>query len=205
MYEQANAQADEQADACANEQADNEPKKCNDEKIEKSQNLKSNIQADNKYFEQANEQADEQANASANACANEHNKLNKTKLFNYILNNKERSENFCDGNLTLSYDDRLCIVRILKKLDLYIENLNTVKLMTAKELLKYQECYYAISVLCTNSYKAYMNRLTREILLNKYLKVEEYCKNKNEDEKVRYLIKALQNAISKEGGILNGN
>lgn len=147
--------------------------------------------------EQAPEQAGEQADEQANACANAHNKLNITKLFNYLLNKKERSENFCEDELDISFDDKACIIRILKKLDLYIENENTVELMTAKELLKYQNCYYAVAVLCTNSYKAYIDKLTREMLFNKYLKAEEYCKNKIEDEKLRYLIKSLQNELDK--------
>lgn len=150
-------------------------------------------QANEQTLEQANEQAYEQANAYANA----HNKLNITKLFNYLLNKKEKSEKFCEDELDINPDDKTCIIRILKKLDLYIENENTVELMTAKELLKYQDCYYAIAVLCTNSYKAYIDKLTREMLFNKYLKAEEYCNNKTEIEKVRYLIKSLQNELEK--------
>ena len=148
-------------------------------------------QANEQALEQANEQADEQANAYANA----HNKLNITKLFNYLLNKKEKSEKFCEDELDINPDDKTCIIRILKKLDLYIENENTVELMTAKELLKYQICYYAIAVIFKNSYKVYLNKLTKEMLINKYLKAEEYCKNKSEDDVTRYLIKSLQNEL----------
>ncbi len=148
-------------------------------------------QADEQALEQVNEQADKQANAYANA----HNKLNITKLFYYLLNKKDGYENFYDCDLNLNIEDKVGIIRILRQLDMYINNKEIVKLMTAKELLKYQICYYAIAVIFKNSYKVYLNKLTKEMLINKYLKAEEYCKEKTENDVVRYLIKSLQNEL----------
>lgn len=108
---------------------------------------------------------------------------------------KENDEIFTDGEFRLEYTDKLCIINNLKRLDMLIDNEKIITLMTKKELLKYQICYYAISVLSTNSYKVYIEKLTREMLLNKYLKTEEYCRNEEKEEKVKYLIKSLQNEL----------
>ena len=78
---------------------------------------------------------------------------------------------------------------------MFIDNEKVTQLMTAKDLLKFQICYYAIAVLSKNSYKVYLNKLTKEILINKYLKAIEYCKNKTVEDITRYLIKSLQNEL----------
>ena len=63
----------------------------------------------------------------------------------------------------------------------------------AREDYIYQ--YWAIKELDAGEYKSYINYLTREIFLEKYLKAEQRMSKDDEVEFLSYFIKSLINAI----------
>lgn len=121
------------------------------------------------------------------------NKLNKNKLnelFNY-LNRKKK--NF-DGLTEL---DRETIVRELKRLEIYAENIT--HLLTEKTLLQLQLQYWVITQIQLSPYKIYLPNLSRSTFLLKYLYTEKYINIDNDEDKINefvsYLIVCLRKAF----------
>ena len=152
-------------------------------------------------YEQANEQADEQPNAQPNAQADAsayaHNKLNYTKLFYYLINinTGEGEKNFSDENRFIEFSQAKGIIRILRNLGIYIENPETLKLMDGTKIYYLIIQYAAIEELYFSSYKLYLNLLTKEVFMTKFLKTLQYLKKDGIriDEKISYFLASLQN------------
>lgn len=99
----------------------------------------------------------------------------------------------------ISETDRCAIIEILKRLDLYIPDLQTVNLMGTKKVKNYVVIYWCIKELYFSSFKSYMNKLDRDFLNNRFLKTLEQLKIKEIDTKgddceriIKYFIKTLK-------------
>lgn len=140
-------------------------------------------------------------NNSINVCNNEQiekeieiesiYKLNEIKLnnyFNYIYN----SEQIFEG---ISAEQKIGIIRLMEKLGIYIENTQTLKYLSDKQLLEIKIQYWVIKELYLSSYVVYLNKLTPEKFLNKYLLTKEYIGLTEETltDFVNYFIKILRN------------
>lgn len=165
-FEQANAQADEQADKQANEQAKGKPNAT------------------------PNAQAGEHNNKQNNILQNKFNKLNQTKLnlfFNYISNKEAEFEGIDDGQ-------KAGIIMILKKLEIYISEETHLDYLPDEFIADTKVQYWVIKELYFSEYKVFLNDLTRQDFLFRYLKAKKYIETKdnyNDEELVSYFIKCL--------------
>lgn len=164
-----------------------------------STNKKSLENTENKEIQENgnNKSANKNSNTSTNKSTNistdqsttnnniYNNKLNKNKLndlFNY-LNRKKK--NF-DGLTEL---DRDIIVRELKRLEIYAENITHQ--LTEKVLLQLQLQYWVITQIQLSPYKIYLPNLSRSTFLLKYLYTEKYINIDNDEEKINEFVSYL--------------
>ena len=124
---------------------------------------------------------------------NINNKLNKSKLnnlFNYLI---YKTENF--GKF--EEIDRQAIVNILKRLELYVSN---TQYLTEEVIFELQIQYWTISEIYFSPYKIYLNELTRNTFLLKYLFTKKYITIENEDkirDFINYFITCLRKVFEK--------
>lgn len=177
------------------------------------------------YFEQANEQADKQANKQAdnqagdipntipntqpgehnnkqnNTLQNKFNKLNQTKLnlfFNYISN--EEAE--FDG---ISQSQKESIIGILKGLEIYINPLANLSCLPSSYIEDAKVQYWVIKEIYFSEYKVYLNELTRNDFIFRYLKTQKYMEakeNYDEEEFVSYFITCLHDEMKGEKNVV---
>lgn len=125
-------------------------------------------------------------------------KLNKTKLNNlfiYMINGQKNEEN-------ISEDDRTAIIRHLKRLELYFTNIETLNIISKEKLLEYELQYWTIKELHFSPYKIYLNELTRDKFLLKFLQTQKYIKIDNESKLtdfISYFIKSLREELENGG------
>lgn len=152
--------------------------------------------------EQANEQPNEQPNTQADEQAREHNKLNYTKLYYYLINiNKKGGSFLVNENRMISEAQGKGIVQVIKQLNLYVESdLDTLThLMGEKKLYYLLLQYYAIQELYFGPFNVYLKYLTEEVFINKFDKSIKYCKDVSDPEEIlSYFIASLQNYFSYE-------
>lgn len=120
-------------------------------------------------------------------------KLNLT--FNLIINNNvtelEIEQNLFDG-----------FIKLLERLEFKICP-EQLKVIPKEDLLKFKIIYLTLFALYKSSYQVYLNKLTREKVVNKFAKTEKYIGNLNEieDEKLKdfmaYFITCLQDDFDK--------
>lgn len=116
---------------------------------------------------------------------------NKTKLnllFNYIVKGEKFEE--------LQEADKNNITDIIEKMELTVkpEYLESIPLQI---LNKTKIKYWVIKELYMSSYKVYLNKITKEMLENKFLKTEKYIDARKIDDFISYYIKSLQNELEK--------
>lgn len=147
--------------------------------------------------EQANEQADEQAEEQANEHINKQNinKLKQTKinnLFLYLINKDKRkiSEEIDEGQTE-------GIINILKKLDIYIDNIKALKYLDNENLQDYKNQYWSIKELYISSYGVFLQKLDRNQFLFKYKEAKKNTikKGKTNEDLINYFIRSLQNLL----------
>ncbi len=120
-------------------------------------------------------------------------KLNKTKLnllFNYLINKEKSFEN-------LTEMDKTAIISTLKRLEMYTTNIECLP-ENIQFQLKIE--YWTITEIYTSPYKIYLNQLTRNTFMLKYLQTEKYIGLENEDkigEFISYLITCLRKEFEK--------
>ena len=125
-------------------------------------------------------------------------KLNKTKLNNlfiYMINGQKNEEN-------ISEDDRIAIIRHLKRLELYFTNIETLNIIPKEKILEYELQYWTIKELHFSPYKIYLNELTRDKFLLKFLQTQKYIKIDSESKLtdfVSYFIKSLREELENGG------
>ena len=127
--------------------------------------------------------------------------INETKLnetFNLIINNniKELAEKNKISELELQG-----YINVLKRLKIYVSK-EFLKIMMPGEVELYKYAYYAILELYKSSYKVYINKLRKEVIVNKYEKTREYIGSiQIENDKnfikefMSYFIRCLQNEL----------
>lgn len=126
-------------------------------------------------------------------------KLNKTKLNNlfiYMINGQQNDERISDT-------DRFAIITCLKRLEIYISNIEDLQYFSENRILEHELQYWVIKEIYFSPYKVYLNELTRNKLLLKYLQTQKYMSLDIKDEEsvtafVSYLIKILREDFTKE-------
>ncbi len=141
------------------------------------------------YFEQPNEQPNRQATDKAN----EHIITKLDLLFNYLIYNNAQKK-FED----ISQNEKDAIVKILKRLDIFIENPSIVlKYFSEEQKLEYKIQYWAIKEIYFSSLSIFLNDLTREQFILRFLKAKKYMKNSNSiNEFLNYFIFCLQEEMA---------
>lgn len=117
-------------------------------------------------------------------------------LFNY-LNNK-RDDFFEDGKRTINAKDKVVIVMNLKRLDLYVDNLEVISLFTEQTLLQTKIFYWIIKELYFRPCGIYLKNLNNGTLGYKYLKAKQYTNatEKFDVEKIiGYTIRSVENEL----------
>lgn len=144
------------------------------------------------YVEQAHEQASEQPNAQPNAQATEHIKTKLNSLFNYIIYNKKTTEK-------ISQEDRAAIIKILKKLDIYIENPNILQYFSEERIYEYQLKYWAIKEIYFSPDKAFLINLNSKQFTFRFLKAKKYMDIEKCSiyEFLAYFIRCVKNEMEK--------
>lgn len=119
-------------------------------------------------------------------------KLNKNKLNNlfiYMVNGEKNDENILEV-------DRMAIINCLKTLEIYMTDLK-LPYMTTERLTDIKLQYWAIKEIYFSPYKIYLDKLTKNKFVFKYLQSKQYMKINIEDEDIltefmSYFIKILQ-------------
>ena len=177
------------------------------------------------YFEQANAQPNEQANKQAseqaggipnttpntqpgehnnkqnNTIQNTNNKLNQTKLnmfFNYISN---REAEF-DG---ISSSQKQGIIVALQRLEIYINPSVDLSCLPSDYVTDAKIQYWVVKELYFSEYKVFLNDLTREDFMFRYLKTKKYMevatRGYDVEEFVSYFITCLHDEMKGEKNV----
>lgn len=85
----------------------------------------------------------------------------------------------------------------MKRLGIYISSTETLKYINAEALLDIKIQYWVIKEIFLSPYAVYLNKLSPEKFLNKYLLAKEYVNPTEEtlEDFVNYLIKILRNEL----------
>lgn len=131
-------------------------------------------------------------------------KLNKTKLNLYYLYIIGKNLFFEEENKTFEQieNEKISAIHTLKKMGIFVKDPAHDEKLPEKVREDYIYQYWAIKELDAGEYKSYINYLTREIFLEKYLKAEQRMSKDDEVKFLSYFIKSLINAI-KEINIKN--
>lgn len=135
----------------------------------------------------------------------------KTRLdvfFNYLSNS--RTDFFEDGSRTINAKDKISIIMNLKRLEIYIDNLEILSLYSEQSLLQAKMFYWIIKEIYFRPSGRYLKNLTNNMLAYKYLKAKQYTNavEKFDIEKIiAYTIKSIENELierSEKNGKNNG-
>ena len=177
------------------------------------------------YFEQANAQPNEQANKQAseqaggipnttpntqpgehnnkqnNTIQNTNNKLNQTKLnmfFNYISNGEAEF----DG---ISSSQKQGIIVALQRLEIYINPSVDLSCLPSDYVTDAKIHYWVVKELYFSEYKVFLNDLTREDFMFRYLKTKKYMevatRGYDVEEFVSYFITCLHDEMKGEKNV----
>lgn len=157
----------------------------------KSTNKNKDVTAENKDIEKIEKNKITNKTTNKITTSNNNTKLNYTKLnllFLYLIKEKEKFE-------YISEMDRDNIVRILEKLELYIQNYSSVP---EDRLLELKIQYWSITQLYFSPYRIYLDNLNTKNFIFRFLKSKEYCNYNDEKDLskfVGYFIKTLREEI----------
>lgn len=176
-FEQANAQPNEQADKQASEQAGGIPNTT------------------------PNTQPGEHNNKQNNTIQNTNNKLNQTKLnmfFNYISNGEAEF----DG---ISSSQKQGIIVALQRLEIYINPSVDLSCLPSDYVTDAKIQYWVVKELYFSEYKVFLNDLTREDFMFRYLKTKKYMematRGYDVEEFVSYFITCLHDEMKGEKNV----
>lgn len=139
----------------------------------------------NPKFEQPNTQPNTQADEYKNEQI-----ITKLNLyFNYIINNNGVS-NFEN----MQPVDKDCIISVLKRLDLYIDDVKILKMLPDYQYFNYKMQYWCIHEIYFSPYKLFLNTMTRKQFLFRYFKAQKYgdLNHLNYEEFVKYFMRCIQ-------------
>lgn len=123
----------------------------------------------------------------------------KTKLdllFNYL--NNGQADFFEDGQRTINAKDKITIVMNLKRLDLYVDNLEIISLFTEQVLLQTKMFYWIVKELYFRPCGMYLKNLSNSMLAYKYLKAKQYtnaAENFDIEKIIGYTIRCIENEL----------
>lgn len=90
----------------------------------------------------------------------------------------------------------------MKKLDLYISNVDILNYFTQEKLLDYQLQYWLIKEIYFSSYKIFLGKMTRNQFVFRYLKAMKYIDFKEDlDGFVKYFLRCIQEEMEVQNGI----
>ena len=134
------------------------------------------------YFEQADEQADEHIITKLNL------------LFRYLYKGQSAEK------IGLLKEDKESLKIILSRLDLYVENLDTFKLMNENAVLDLKIQTWAITELYLSPHRVLLNGLTRDKFMLKFKKARKYiAEGKGLKDLINYFMVCLHEELE-EGG-----
>lgn len=94
--------------------------------------------------------------------------------------------------------DKRTIIKHLKKLDLYIDNLEVLEVFPESQINMYKIFYWLIHEIYYSPYRIFLNKLTREQFLFRYYKAKKYMSNENGlDEFIRYFMRCIQEEMER--------
>lgn len=143
-------------------------------------------------YEQANAQPSEQANEQVNEQPSEHIITILNLYFKYIYN-KASAKNF-----KIKEADKKAIVILLKRLGMYAENYEIFDYYKPNDLLDLKLQYWAIKEIYFSPYKVYLNEMTREQFMLRFLKSKKYVKTSDTWHFLNYFIKSIQEELYKD-------
>lgn len=135
----------------------------------------------------------------------------KTRLdlfFSYL--NNSNAEFFEDGSRTISAKDKILIIMHLKRLEIYVENLEVLSWYSEQSLLQLKIFYWIIKEIYFRPCSKYLNNLTKDKFEYRYLKAKQYtnaAKDFNVEKIIAYTIKSVENELierSERNGKNNG-
>lgn len=129
--------------------------------------------------------------------ADEHIITKLNLFFNYIINNNNSVENFEN----MKQDEKEAIVNLLKRLDLYIDNVNILELMPESEIKRYKIQYWLIHEIYYSPYKIFLVNLSRKQFFFRYYKALKYMNNCNLYEFISYFMRCVQEELEKSNEI----
>ncbi len=103
----------------------------------------------------------------------------------------------CEGK-EITLQDKQSIIATLKRLDIYMDK-ELLKTYPAANLLDIEIQYYAITELYFSPFKIYLNSLTRDEFILRFLKTKKYIKDGDIVYFINYFIKSLQEEFIKKG------
>ena len=126
--------------------------------------------------------------------------INITKLnilFNILINNSDKQK----GNM--SEADRQAIIVQLKRLEIFIPNMELLKYFSKEQLLEYKIQYWTIYQIYHSPYKTILRNITRKQFLFRFYKAKEYMDMtpQNIEDFIKYFIRCLQKEFEKGSGI----
>ncbi|MCI8396854.1 MAG: hypothetical protein HFJ52_04190 [Clostridia bacterium] len=155
----------------------------------KNQNDASKYSIVKLYNEQADEQAHEQADEQPNEQAVEHIIIKINNFFNYISNNEgDEFEN-------IAIADKTHLVAILKRLEFYVPKNELHYIQNSKSLEDFKILCYAIKEIYFSSNRAYLDKATRNRVLQIYHNTNKYVAvkaNYTVLDVLNYFIKSLE-------------
>lgn len=135
----------------------------------------------------------------------------KTRLdlfFSYL--NNSHADFFEDGSRTINAKDKISIIMNLKRLEIYIDNLEILSLYSEQSLLQAKMFYWIIKEIYFRPSGRYLKNLTNNMLAYKYLKAKQYTnavENFDIEKIIAYTIKSIENELierSEKNGKDNG-
>lgn len=153
-----------------------------------------NVKATNKVTNETTDKTTNEVTTSNNINNIINNKLNKiklNKLFNYLIYKEKNFENLEEIN-------RIAIIQVLKRLEIYFEG--NINYLTKEKIFELQLQYWTITQIYLSPYKVYLNDLTRNKFILKYLQTEKYIIIENEEniqDFINYFITCLRKEFEK--------
>ncbi len=160
-----------------------------------SNNIRATNKITNKITDEITNEVTTSNNINNNTINNNiNNKLNKiklNKLFKYLRYKEKVFENLEEIN-------RIAIVQVLKRLEIYCEG--NIDYLTEEKVFELQLQYWTITQIYLSPYKVYLNELTRNKFILKYLQTEKYIIIENEEniqDFINYFITCLRKEFEK--------
>lgn len=139
----------------------------------------------------------ETSNVTSNVTVTESNADRLDKIHNITLNNFYNYIYKGAGFEKLNDTDKMALINVLKKLDIYIENEKILIYLSAEQKLDLLIQHWVVKEIYLTAYNVYLNKLCRDDFICIYNRCKNKIREKDSelevDRFISYLIKSLQN------------